>query len=359
MPQTDPSRTEKATPKRRDKARQEGNVAKSQEIPKVTILLGGLLALHFFIGGIGTELQNLYIWFLGPAFSTDLTPDNVYGLMVFTMGKMAMMLLPLFFILATIAFLSIRFQVGPLWTTKVFEPKFERVLNPLNGLKKLFISTTTLIRLAKSLLQALAVGLAPYLVLKSEIPNFLPLFYQDAHGITAYILKTGSTMVIYALVPMIIIAMADLAYTRWDYEQNLMMTKDEVKDERKQSEGDPAVKMAQRKKMFAVMQQRMLEKVPEADVVITNPTHFAVALRYNPLVAPAPLVLAKGADHMAEKIKEIAREHNIPIRENKPLAQALYKSVDIGETIPEEFYKTVASILAQLHKFRKSRRTNS
>jgi flagellar biosynthetic protein FlhB len=154
---------------------------------------------------------------------------------------------------------------------------------------------------------------------------------------------------------MIIIGLADLLYTRWDYEENIKMTKSEVKDERKQAEGDPAIKSKQRQKMMAVMMRRMMQDVPKADVVITNPTHLAIAIRYNALEAPAPLVLAKGAGAVAERIKEIAREHGVPVRENKPLARALYKVVEVGDTIPEEFYQAVAAILAQIYKSRPRR----
>jgi flagellar biosynthetic protein FlhB len=166
-------------------------------------------------------------------------------------------------------------------------------------------------------------------------------------------LSTGAQMVIIAMVPMLLIAAADLWYTRWDYEENLKMTKDEVKDERKQMEGDPEIKQQQKSKMLQSMSQRMMQDVPKADVVITNPVHLAVALKYDPMQAPAPMVLAKGANRVAERIKDIARENNIPIRENKPLAQALYKMVEIGDAIPEELYQAVAAILAQLHRFRR------
>ncbi|MFW5721763.1 MAG: flagellar type III secretion system protein FlhB, partial [Desulfohalobiaceae bacterium] len=256
------------------------------------------------------------------------------------------------FLLALIAFVSVRLQVGPLWTTKVFEPKLGKTFNVVAGVKRMFISTQTVVKLLRSLLQACAVGLAPYLVLKSEFHNLVPLFYTNVQGTITYMLATGAKMVMYALVPMILIALADLFYTRWEYEENLKMTKHETKDERKQAEGNPEVRAAQRKKMMTVMQRRMLSDVPSADVIITNPTHLAVALRYDLSKAPAPMVLAKGADFLAEKIKDIAREHKVPIKENKPLAQALYKSVAVGETIPEELYQAVASILAQLHRFK-------
>jgi flagellar biosynthetic protein FlhB len=179
------------------------------------------------------------------------------------------------------------------------------------------------------------------------------MFYATPANIAAYILSTGYKMVCYALVPMLLIAIADLVYKFYKYEEGLKMTKDEIKDERKQAEGDPKVKQKQQQKAMEFMAQRMMQDVPRADVVVTNPTHIAVALRYNALEAPAPLILAKGAGPIAEKIKEIARENLIPIQENKPLAQALYKQVEIGDMIPEELFQAVASILAKLDKFKK------
>jgi flagellar biosynthetic protein FlhB len=184
----------------------------------------------------------------------------------------------------------------------------------------------------------------------------MPLFYQTTHTFAIFLLSNGYDMVLYTLGPMCVIAVLDVWYARWDYEENMKMTKDEVKDEQKQSIGDPAVKAQQKRKMMEFMQRRMLKDVPKADVVITNPTHIACALRYDPRETPAPQLLAKGVDHLAEKIKEIARENHIPIRENKPLAQALYKSVEIGQTIPEDLYQAVASILAQLDKFKRNGR---
>ena len=243
-----------------------------------------------------------------------------------------------------------------MWTTKVFKPKFDKVFNVLGGLKKFIINPQMFINLGKNILTAFAIGIAPYIVLSEEIHKVGPLFYTNAEGVAVYLLTTGSRMVVYALVPMLIIAIADTVYTRWNYEEQLKMTKDEIKDERKQAEGDPKVKAEQRKKMLKSMMLRMMQDVPKADVVVTNPTHVAIALQYDPLVAPAPLVLAKGLDNVAEKIKEIARENGVPIRENKPLARALYKSVEIGETIPEELFAATASILAQLDKFKRNRR---
>jgi len=354
MPQSDPSKTETATSKQRNRSRNDGNVPRSQEMSKVTVLLGGFVTLFFMIGYMVEHMHGLFVWGFKETLDIEFTPQTIYLLFQTVAWKIALLVLPVLVVCAVVAFLTQRLQIGHLWTTKVFSvSKWWQRANLLSGFKRLFISTQTVVRLLRSLGQAIAVGFAPYLVLKQEAANFIPLFYETADSVAAYMLVTGAKMVIYALIPMMIIAIADLVYTRWDYEENLKMTKDEVKDERKQAEGDPAVKNQQRQKMMSVMQKRMMESVPKADVVITNPTHLAIALRYHPLEAPSPVVLAKGADFVAEKIKNIARENNIPIRENKPLAQALYRSVDVGQMIPEELFQAVASVLAQLPKFRR------
>jgi flagellar biosynthetic protein FlhB len=234
--------------------------------------------------------------------------------------------------------------------------QFGKMFNLLAGLKRLLASPQTLVRMGRSFLQAAVVAVAPYLVIKQEFSNLIPLFYAPVEGLAAFILGVGYKMACYAMTAMVLIAIADLWYTRWNYEEEIKMTKEEIKDERKQAEGDPRVKNEQRRRMLEFMAKRMLADVPKADVVVTNPTHLAVALRYNIVNAPAPVVLAKGADHLAEKIKEVAREHNIPIREDKPLAQALYKQVEIGEMIPEELYQAVAALLARLDKFKKPKK---
>lgn len=349
----DPSKTEKATQKRREKAREKGSVARSQELPKLTVLLAGLFALRILIGGMGEDLREVFVLFLGQRLAFDATPDNVNALMWLLSQKLAVMLLPLLLVMAVVAYATQRWQVGDLWYSRLFNPDFSNIFNPMGAVKKLLINPRTLVQLGKQIAMAGTIAVAPYLILKNKFDEFFPLFYQTTETFAAFLLGNGFTLVLYTLAPMVLIAILDVWYTRWDYEENLKMTKDEVKDEVKQAIGDPAIKQQQKRKMMEVMQRRMLQDVPKADVVITNPTHLACALRYNPLESPAPMLLAKGADHMAEKIKEIAREHRIPIRENKPLAQALYKNVEIGQTIPEDLYQAVASILAQLDKFKR------
>ncbi len=353
MPQEDPSRTEDPTQKRIKKAREDGNVPKSQEVGKSFVILAGLSAMYFYISFLAEYLMGTYRYFFTVCFEFNPTNQEVVALMVTTMIQIAKMIMPMLLFMGLVAYLANRLQVGSLWAPKVFDPKFGRIFDIVGGLKRMMFNLNTFVRLGKSILMAICIGIAPYIVIRQEMDHLLPLFYQDAFHLSSYLLSTGAKMVVYAIVPMFIIAAADLWYTRWDYNENLKMTKDEVKDERKQAEGDPKIKMKQKQKMLAVGMKRMMKKVPQADVVITNPTHFAVALQYDPVLAPAPVVLAKGADHMALKIKEVAREHNIPIRENKPLAQALYKQVEIGDSIPAELFQAVASILASLNKFKR------
>lgn len=349
----DPSKTEKATPKRRQKAREEGQVPKSTELNKFGILLLGVIIMRFMMGSIGEDLQNLLIWFLNRAPSMPTDPGSMYRLMIVLVKQIANMVLPILFIIAFAAYVINRVQVGSLWAPKVLEPKLKQLIDLPSGLQRM-VSPESFIRMGRSIGGAFAVGIGPYLVLRQEMDNLLPLFHQTVDGVAMFILDASFRMVLYSLVPMALIAVADTVYSFWKYEDNIKMGKDEVKDERKQSEGDPTVKGKQREKMVAMSQRRMLQNVPKADVIITNPTHFAVALLYDPSKAPAPLVVAKGADHMAKKIREIARENKVPIRENKPLARALYDQVEVGDIIPETLYKAVATILARLRKLKKS-----
>ena len=353
MPQSDPSRTEAATPKRIKKAREKGNVPKGQELSKVLVMAAGLIICAVYLGFMGKDIMAVFRHYLVDSVRIELDEPTLYQMFIENSYVLAKICLPIFLVVGLAAFASLRIQVGALWTTEVFTPKWDKIFNPVAGLKRMFMSWQTLIRLGKSLLQALVIGVVVYIVLHGEMGNLLPLFYAEPNEIVIYLLKASVKLVGYALVPMLLIALADAWYARWDYGENLKMTKQEIKDEYKQAEGDPQIKQKQKEKMFETLKKRMLASVPKADIVITNPTHLAVALSYNALEAPAPVLLAKGAEHLAEKIKEIAREHHIPIRENKPLARALYKECEIGDMIPKELYQAVAAMLAQLDKFRR------
>lgn len=351
MSREDPSRTEQATPKRVKKAREEGSVAKSPEVSKVVVLLAGVVAMRYMGPYYFKNLNEVFQWFFTEGLRQPLNQQTVYSMLLWSFLKIALMVLPVMIIIAATAYITMRLQVGKLWSLKF---RWDRINFDLIGaLKQLMVSTDTLVRLGRDIAQSLAVGIAPYIVIKQELPNLVPLFHQNVMGITSYMLLVSYKMICYALVPMILIAVADLWWTRYRYNDNLMMTKEEIKDERRQAEGDPEIKQKQLRKMYQVMGRRLKTTVPKADVVITNPTHYAVALRYDLTEAPAPMVLAKGVDRMALKIREIAIENDVPLHENPPLAQALYKQVEIGEAIPEEMYQAVAAILAKLAKFKK------
>ncbi|WP_165079339.1 MULTISPECIES: flagellar biosynthesis protein FlhB [unclassified Desulfovibrio] len=349
--QKDPSRTEEATPKRVKKQREEGNVPKSAELGKAVSLAGGMMALSVWIGPMADSIKAVFRRFLVHSWEFDPNPQNVYILTQELMIELCKIIMPVILFLAFLGFLAQRIQVGKLWTTKVFKFKWQR-FNIFKGIKQMMFSPQTALRTIKSLLFAIILCIIPGWIIWQEHENFLPMYYATTEGVAAYMLQMAFKLACYALVPILAITAFDVWQSRFAYKEGMKMTKDEVKDERKQADGDPVIKNKQRQKMMQMVMKRMLQDVPKADVVVTNPTHIAVALRYNADEFPAPVVLAKGADHLAEKIKAVAREHNVPIRENVPLARALYKAVEIGDMIPEELYKAVATLLASIWKLK-------
>ncbi len=347
----DPSKTEEATPKRKQKQREEGNVPKSQELGKAVSLVSGMIILYLWLPVMNDIIQDIFRRFLVHSWEFETNYQNVYTLTIELMLDVAKLVMPILLFLAFMAFLAQRIQVGKLWTTKVFKPKWSK-FNPVNGLKQMLASPQTILRTLKSLLFSMILCIIPGFLIWREHENFLPMFDATAEGVAVYMLEMALKLASFALLPILAITVFDVWQSRYAYNEGMKMTKEEVKDERKNAEGDPVIKGKQKQKMLEVMQRRMLQSVPKADVVVTNPTHIAVALLYNSQQAQAPVVVAKGVDHLAEKIKEIARENNVPIRENVPLARALYKAVEIGDMIPEELYKAVATLLASIWKLR-------
>ncbi len=347
----DPSKTEKATPKRREKQRGEGNVPKSQELPKAMSIFAGMLALFVYSDVMFNRFKIIFAYFLENMVNIELTENEVYRIIFMFVTELAIIVLPFLIFLAFVMYMTLRLQVGPLWTTQVFKIKWEN-FNIIKGLQRILVSPETLVRLLRSVFLILIISIVPYYILTSEYPKFIDLYYTNAEGLGTYMVTTAFKLVLYTLAPMFVIGFVDLWHTRYKYEENIKMSKQEVKDEAKQAEMDPQIKQKQKQFMMKLLLNNMFKNVPRADVVITNPTHFAVALMYDPTISPAPIVVAKGADNTALKIREIANEHKIPIRENKALAQALYKQVEIGDVIPEDLFKAVAAILAQIWKMK-------
>jgi flagellar biosynthetic protein FlhB len=229
-------------------------------------------------------------------------------------------------------------------------PKLKK-LNPISGMKRL-VSIKALVELVKSIFKILVVGGIAYGVVRTETARFPGLMQQEVGDILIFISKLAFKVFFFVCLALIILAALDYIYQRWQYEEDLKMTKQQVKDERKQQEGDPWVKSRIRRVQREMAARRMMEAVPAADVVITNPVHLAVALQFDAAKMVAPAVVAKGAGHIAERIKEIARNHQVPVVEDKPLAQALHKMVEVGEYIPVELYRTVAEVLAYVYRLK-------
>lgn len=343
-------KTEPATQKKLDDARKEGQVAKSREIANGLGLLALFVILKFWVGNMGIQLLEIF----GGVYNR--IPDVV----TFRHGEMSQtdalfvfrqLLLNVLIIIAPImaigflvAFVSDAAQVKWKPTLKPLHPKFSK-LNPLQGFKRL-ISVNSLVELIKSLAKIGLIIYICYTYLKDKwvyILNLYDVGLMQALNIAA---ETVTDLGIRISAVYMIIALADFAYQKVKFSNDMKMTKQEIKEEYKQQEGDPQVKGQIRQKMREASRRRMMQDLPQADVVITNPTHYAVAIKYDPEVADAPLVIAKGEDYMAARIKEVARENKIEIVENKPLARMLYANVDIGQAVPPELYQAVAEVLA-------------
>ncbi|MCR5407191.1 MAG: flagellar biosynthesis protein FlhB [Lachnospiraceae bacterium] len=351
-------KTEPATDKKKDDARKEGQVAKSKELTGAISLFAMFLVLKIFIGNIGTSfLQTFSEAYNRIPEMTTLTegmviPREFAGVMNQIIIKILLMLLPFLAAAFIVAFIVDLVQVKWKPTAKPLQPKFNK-LNPINGFKKLF-GVDKLIELLKSLLKLIIIGYMAYSTLKDEAAQLFLLYDMQLIGALKLFGDIVINMSLKICAVYLIIGIVDYVYQRHKFNEDLKMTKQEVKDEWKNAEGDPAIKGKQRQRMQEASRRRMMQDIPQADVVITNPTHFAVAVKYDPQVAPAPYVVAKGEDFLAAKIKEEAGKYGVDIVENKPLARMLYYNVDLGAQIPPELYSTVAEILAVIYNRREA-----
>lgn len=343
-------KTEPATQKKLSDARSEGQVAKSREIANGFSLLVLFLILKFWVGHIGTQMMEVFpnIYNRIPEIVTfwqGMMPQTD-TIIVFRQLLLQVLLIvaPILLIGLVVVFICDLVQVKWKPTTKPLKPKFNK-LNPIKGFKK-FLSPNSLVELVKSIAKILLIGYVCYGYLKDKWGILLNLYDVSLMQGLQLIAKTVTDLGIRVAAVYMIIAFADLIYQKFKFKNDMKMTKQEVKEEYKQQEGDPQVKSKIRSKMMEVSRRRMMQALPQADVVITNPTHYAVAIKYDPQVADAPLVIAKGEDYLAQKIKEVARENKIEIVENKPLARMLYANVEVGQAVPPELYQAVAEVLA-------------
>jgi flagellar biosynthetic protein FlhB len=344
-------KTEPATPKKREDARKKGTVAKSMELNSAAALMGGMLLLVLTGNAMLANLMEITRGSLGGAFSVTLNRSSVHALAADTMVFLALTAGPVAVGLLMIGLASNLGQVGFTLTAEALQPKFSR-LNPINGVKKLLGSRRSWVELLKNLLKIVVIGIAAWMVLQDVLLGTLQLMDSDVEAITGFLAEAGIAVGLKTGIAFAVLAVLDLLFQRFEYERDLRMTKQEIKDETKHLEGDPQIKSRIRSVQRRIAYRRMMQDVPRADVVVTNPQHIAVALKYDPLAMGAPRVLAKGADLVAERIKEIAREHEIPIVEDKPLARAIFRSVEIGGEIPEKLFQAVAQLLAYIYRLR-------
>jgi len=343
-------KTEEPSAKRRADFRKKGQVAQSKEVQTAVLLTLAFLFWIFYMPDFWSGLSELLSSIWGNTEVFDGTPSKVYSLLLFLVKEMAILLFPLFAVILVAGFFSTIFQVGWLFTTKPITPDAGKI-NPMSGFGRMF-SMRSLVDLVKSVAKVILIGWVAYATLFDHFEEALILVDASPGAAIVFLAKVATLILAKVCGLLILIAAIDFLYTKHEMEEKMKMTKQEVKEEYKEMEGDPYIKGQIRRIQQEMAQKRMMAEVPEADVVVTNPTHLSVAIKYDTTSMDAPVIIAKGADHVAMRIREIARENSIPIMENPPVARLLHK-IDLGASIPEEMFKAVAEILAHVYSLKK------
>ena len=340
-------KTEDPTPKRRREAREKGQVLKSKEVNIAVLLLVMVYSLKWFGPGIYRRLFNWFCYIFGDAASHPITLPAVQHLGILASYTLIMCVLPIFVAMYITAMAVELLQVGILFTGKPLQPQLERI-NPLKGVKRI-VSLKSIVEFIKGLLKSIFVGFFVYKTVKENIPHIMTTLEEPLASTFTFVGQLIITIAKRVALAMICLAGVDYFYQRWEFEKSLRMSKQEVKDEWKQAEGDPHIKGKIRQKMRQMARGQVRSAVQESSAVVTNPTHYAVAVYYvNGM--EAPIVKAKGEDHMAQYIKQLADEFDVPMFEDVELARALYKVGVVDEPIPAEFYLAVAKIIAEILK---------
>jgi len=345
-------KTEKPTPKKKQKAAQKGQLAMSPEINSVVVLLAVFLAVRAFTPYIIKEwtdlTSNLYKMSAVPQFNIDYYSLQTMFLMVtFSSTKM---LAPIIGVAMVGGLAATYLQVGLRFDPSAVKFNLENI-DPVAGTKKLF-SSQALAEMVKSILKMIIIGYVAYAEYKKDFMGFTRLTDMNLQASSAFVGQVTMNVVFKVVLWLIMLAIADYIFQKWRTQKELKMSKEEIKQEHKEGEGDPQLKAKIRQKQRQMSMSRMMQAVPKADVVITNPTHFAVALKYDAQSMNAPVIIAKGQDRIALRIKELAGEHKIVIVENKPLAQSLFFSTEIGDAVPEDLFQAVAEVLAFVYKLK-------
>lgn len=351
-------KTEQPTGKRLGEARDKGQVPKSTEVNSFFALLIGSAIIYLTQKTFGGHFLD----FMRDNFSNitihSIDKDTLRETFVRGVSELALLTLPILIGLVIIGLMTNISQFGLNFSLEAVKPKFSK-LNAVKGIKNVFFSQRSFVELLKSLVKMIMVGMIAYPILTKLVEKSTTLTDFQPEEILRFMADSAFAIIWKVSIAFAVLAAIDLWFQRWRYKKELRMSKQEVKEENKQVEGDPLVKSKIKSKQFSLARQRMMKNVPNADVVITNPTHFAVALEYKTGQTGAPRVVAKGVDRVALKIKEVAKEHNVPIYEDKPLARALYKYCDVGDEIPTNLFKAVAQILAYLFKQKNAKKKKS
>ncbi len=347
-------RTEPATERRRRKEREKGNVSKSRDMDAALVMVVAIALLALFAKNMG----NLIMTMLRETFSNlnpgNISADNVMAVLLPYFRYLGFIVLPFFVLLAVFAIIIIRMDVGQVFALQKAKFNLEN-LSPrkmFQNAKRLInpFEPRSLVELAKSILKIVIVGACGFSAINSRRADLMGLVGLEIPIALKIIISILTNMIINMCLAMLILGYIDKKYQNYEYEKSIKMTKQEIKDEQKDIEGDPKIKARIKSIQMQMARQRMMSSVPSADVVVTNPTHYAVAIKYDKEKAPAPIVVAKGVDYLAFEIREIAKEHNVPIVENRPVARALYNTVPVDGVIPSDLYVAVAEILAFVYK---------
>lgn len=347
-------KTEKATPKKRQDARKKGQIAKSPEVSGAVVLLSALLSLSVFGGFMKERFVTLFLDVFQNRMEMPVTAENVirmfneYGLQIL------ILLAPLLGVTFVLALIANYAQVGFMASGEGLTPKFSKI-NPIKGFKNIF-SMRSFVEFLKSVFKLLVIAYLVYSTLWGQKESFASLARVNAEGTFNFAAKLTMNLGIKIGAVLFIMAIFDYMYQRYEHEKSLRMSKQDIKDEYKKMEGDPIIKGKIRERQRRMAMQRMMQEVPKADVIITNPTHFAVALKYDGSKMEAPEIVAKGQDYVALRIRELAKEHGVMTIENKPLARALFQRAEIGDVVPHDLFQAVAEVLAYVYKLKGKRR---
>ena len=353
----DEGRTEEPTEHKLRKAREEGKVAKSAEFTSAIVLLFPIIAIGILSPYLLRTMEEMITYYINLSTQIDVTTDALLVMSFFRF------FIRLFAPPALIAFTAALFanilQVGFLFSTKPITPDFNKIVpNFSRFLKKAFFSGEALFNFWKSIMKVVIIGIIAYINIRAEIGNIIQFVSAPYQYSFSSIAAIAFRILIEAALAMLLLSLPDYFFQKRQHRESLKMTKQEIKEERKTMEGDPLVRSRMRERMRDLLNQNMLRNVPQADVIVTNPTHFAVGLEWKQEKMNAPTVIAKGQDNMAQRIKEIARENEVPIMENKPLARALYAEVEIGDEIPERYYEVMAIIISEVYRMKGQERVS-